>query len=67
MTDNVAKLAGFTKEVFAESDEYDLYLLVKPDADLNGTFKAWDTDEQAFVSVNGWLFSISDMTTWKRG
>lgn len=58
MSDNVAILEGFTKEIVASNNEMDLYLLVKPDADLGDTFKAWDTDNQEFLRVNGWLFSI---------
>jgi len=61
MTDNVAVLAGFTREVFATASEYDLHLLVKPDADLDGTFRAWDCDEQEWLSVNGWNFNINDV------
>ena len=59
MTDNVAVLAGFTTEVHANAGgEIDLYLLVKPDTDFDTTFKAWDTDEQEWLFVNGWLFVI---------
>ena len=57
MTDNVAILDGYTKEVTLYSSEVDLYLLVKPDADLEGTFKAWDMDMQEYINVNGWLFT----------
>ena len=60
MSDNVAILDGFTREVVASNDEMDLYLLVKPDAELDGAFKAWDTDNQEFIRVNGWLFSIEN-------
>lgn len=60
MTDNVAVLDGYTREVFATTGAIDLYLLIKPDADLDGTFRAWDMDEQEFVRVNGWLFIIED-------
>lgn len=60
MTDNVAVLQGFTKEVTADSSEYTLFLLVKPDADFDGRFKAWDIDEQEFIAVNGWLFDVTE-------
>jgi hypothetical protein len=36
-----------------------LELLIKPDADLDGTFPAFDRGENEMLSVNGWLFSIS--------
>lgn len=58
MTDNVAVLAGFTEEWTADSDEYTLSLLIKPGQDLDSAFKAWDTDEQEWITVNGWLFSF---------
>jgi len=46
--------------VTADSDEYTLELWVKPDADLDGTFRAWDEDESEWLKVNGWLFIIED-------
>jgi hypothetical protein len=60
MTDNVAVLAGYTREVIAMGGGLDLYLLVKPDTDFEDTFKAWDTDNQEFILVNGWLFTITE-------
>jgi hypothetical protein len=59
MTDNVAMLEGFTTEVLAESGCLSLNLLVKPETDLDGCFKAWDMDEQEFIRINGWLFTFS--------
>lgn len=66
MSDNVAILNGYTREVIASGIEHDLYLLVKPEADLSGTFKAWDMDNQEFIRVNGWLYSI-EQTDWSVG
>lgn len=60
MTDNVAVLQGFTQEVVAESDQHTLFLLVRPGTDYDSTFRAWDTDEQEFIQVNGWLFSVEE-------
>lgn len=60
MTDNVAVLDGYTEEVYMTGGGYDLNLLVKPDTDLDGSFKAWDMAEQEYIKVNGWLFSIED-------
>lgn len=57
MSDNVAVLQGYTVEVEANSDRHDLFLLVRPGTNFDDTFKAWDTDEQEFIRVNGWLFS----------
>ena len=50
--------AGFTRKVSAEHPNYSLDLLVKPDADLDGTFEAYCRDEGDIIDVNGWLFVI---------
>lgn len=60
MTDNVATLQGYTKEVLADGGPHSFQLLVRPDADLGERFKAWDMDAQEFIMVNGWLFSIEE-------
>jgi hypothetical protein len=60
MTDNVAMLDGYTEELCMDCDEHQLYLLIKPGTDLDGEFKAWDTDCQEFINVNGWLYAIVD-------
>lgn len=59
--DNAAVLAGYTKEVLAEGGCYCLSLLIQPDADLDGTFKAWDMDSQGWIRVNGWNFSFEQV------
>lgn len=56
MTDNAAILDGYTDELRIYGGMYDLHVLVKPDADLDGQFIAFDCDEQEFIRVNGWLF-----------
>ena len=61
MTDNIATLDGYTESVTAESDDITLYLLIKPDTCLDSTFKAWDTDNQEYIRVNGWLFTYEDI------
>lgn len=60
MTDNIAILDGFTDAVVAISNHCELYLLVKPETDLTDTFTAWDTVEQEYIKVNGWLFTFED-------
>ena len=60
MTDNIAILQGYTQEMVADSDACTLFLLVKPNTDFDGAFKAWDTDNQEFIRVNGWLFEMID-------
>ncbi len=59
VANNVAMLEGFTKEVVLESESLTLFLLVRPETDLGEQFKAWDADNQEFIRVNGWLFSVS--------
>ena len=60
MGDNKAILQGYTRQVIAKGREFDLYLLVKPDTDFDGQFKTYDTDNQEFIRVNGWLFTFED-------
>lgn len=55
-----AQAKGFTREVWAEGGDYTLNLLIKPDADIDGTFRAFDTEECEWLSVNGWLFAIEE-------
>ena len=66
MTDNIATLRGFTRYVLADSDQASLHLLIRPDTNLDSTFRAWDTDEQTWIKVNGWLFTIEDIEQTKR-
>jgi hypothetical protein len=40
MTDAIATSRGFTRYVLADSDQVSLYLLLKPDTDLDSTFRA---------------------------
>jgi len=58
MGDNAAALDGYTEEITATSDAVELYLLVKPGTDLDDTFRAYDTDAQEYINVNGWLFKF---------
>lgn len=67
MGDNAAVLAGYTREVFATSSEYDFYLLVKPDYASDDRFRAWDTDQQEYVTLNGWMFDIEDAEGFCKG
>lgn len=59
-SDNAAVLQGYTKEVTVESEngQYSLLLLIKPDADLDDAFTAWDMEGQEFIRVYGWLWSV---------
>jgi hypothetical protein len=58
LSDNVAVLDGYTREIMLTSGAIELYLMVKPGVDLDSCFKAWDTDQQEFIRVNGWLFEV---------
>jgi hypothetical protein len=66
MTDNIATLRGFTRYVLADSDQVSLHLLIRPETDLDSTFRAWDTDKQTWIKVNGWLFSFENIEQTKR-
>lgn len=61
MSDNIAVLDGYTESVEADCGEHVLYLLVKPNTDFESAFKAWDTDNQEFIRVNGWLYDVREM------
>lgn len=68
-SDNSAAQEGFTRAVHASAGAIDLFLFVRPDADLDDRFKAWDTDAQCFIYVNGWLFTFEDdgaLVSWER-
>jgi hypothetical protein len=56
--DNLLLLDEYTVSITASNSEYDLFLLVKPDAELDGSFVAYDCDAEQFIIVNGWLFHI---------
>jgi len=58
MSDNIAVLDGYTEGFIADCGQHDLHILVKPDTDLDSTFKAWDADNQEFIRINGWLWSF---------
>lgn len=59
MGDNGAVLDGYTEQVLAIGPDHELYLLVKPDTDFEDTFRAFDTDNQEWVRVNGWLYQFT--------
>ena len=60
MTDTRAVLQGYTQELLCENWSLDLNLLVRPDTDTDGEFKAWCMVGQEFIRVSGWLFTITD-------
>jgi len=58
MSDNIAVLDGYTEGYLASCSEADLFILVKPHTDMDSNFKAWDTDNQEYVRINGWLWNF---------
>lgn len=58
MIDSAAIQQGYTDKVSAFADSFEMVLPVKPDTDLDGRFRAWDMDEQEFITVNGWMFEF---------
>jgi hypothetical protein len=77
MSDNVAVLEGYTKEVWGRyvrpcgmqtlvSGDYTKKqrpFLVKPGTDFTDHFRAWDMDSQEFMSLIGSCWDISDKET----
>ena len=58
-SDGSAVRDGYTQEVHAFASEgLELYLLVQPNTDFDGHFRAWDMDAQEFITVTGWMFNI---------
>lgn len=56
-TTRAAERAGFTRAVYLEGDYGGFAALIEPDADLDDRFRAFDTDNQEWVDVSGWLLS----------
>lgn len=52
---------GYTCAYFGSTGGVDLNVLVKPDADLDGTFRAYCLDECEIINVNGWHFAWEAM------
>ena len=50
----------YTKEIYAYGGEYELHLMVAPDADLDGEFGAWCLDENEPLIIWGWMFSVEE-------
>lgn len=52
----VSEPEGYTERYMADCTANTLEILVKPDADLDGTFRAWCVDTGEFLALNGWLW-----------
>lgn len=47
---------GYTEQYEVSSAAGSARILVKPDADLDGTVQVWDIDAGQFVGLHGWLW-----------
>lgn len=56
-----ATAKGRTREVTCTSDEADFEGWIKPDADLDGTFRLTCSDTGEVFKLNGWLFEVADV------
>lgn len=59
--DNAAVMRGYTKAVYIEGGCNGFAALIKPDTDLDDRFRAFDTDNQEWLNVNGWNCLIEDL------
>ncbi len=57
---NIATLDGYTEDYIAypQGPGNDLLIIVKPGTDFDGTFRAWDSDEGEYITMNGWLWTF---------
>lgn len=55
-TNNEATMLGYTRHILIELGGLNTFAaLVKPDTDFDGCFRCFDTDNQEWLSVNGWM------------
>ena len=54
-------MMGYTtfENLYSGNYDLDLFLLVKPNTDLNSTFKAFDLGLLNIVTVNGWAYVVA--------
>lgn len=61
-TDNAAMMAGYTHPVLIDIGHSSFAALVRPDQDYDDRFHCFDTDNQEWLVVNGWLIeTIEDL------
>jgi hypothetical protein len=53
VTDHIAVLQGFTRDMIIETPTECIIALVRPDTNFTGLYRAWDTDMQEFVKISG--------------
>lgn len=61
MSDNEAVMRGYSEPMVLEAVDHShtLYVLAQPYADLDGSFRVWDTDEQEWLCLNGWQYDVA--------
>lgn len=55
-----ARERGLTRAVYIEAGASAFAALIRPQADLDGCFSAFDTDNCEMLAINGWLCSVED-------
>ena len=61
-TELASHRAGYTRPVYLELGCSSFAALIEPEADLDDTFTAFDTDNQEWLTVNGWtLDSVEEL------
>lgn len=59
-SDNAAVMGGYTRHIIIECRYGEFAALIKPDTDVGQSFTAFDTDNQEWVTVRGWLINVID-------
>jgi len=52
---------GYTEPFIADCTEYNLEIMVRPETDMQDTFKAYDLTCDRFVKLNGWLWDFQEI------
>lgn len=61
--DDLARSQGFTRLVFIEGGCGDGEFLIRPDTDLDSSFRAWGVDWQEWTTVHGSNVLIQELET----
>ena len=52
---------GYTEPFIADCAAYNLEIMVRPNEDMEGTFRAYDLTCDQFVKINGWLWTFEEI------
>ena len=58
MSDNTAKLAGYTRPLVAHTPDGDRYLWARPEAYTDQPFSAYDRDACEFILAQGQTWEV---------